>query len=420
MRLTIASLLRLLGAAAALCIALPLPAQAPLPSGPRVAVVTVGPGDAVWERFGHNYIWVQDPEQGVDVAYNYGMFDFQQENFFTNFARGRMLYWMAGIDPTLSLDHYRGQNRAVWIQELNLTPAQAAALRDFLAMNALDQYRFYRYDYYRDNCSTRVRDALDRVLGGTLRRATENVPSGTSYRWHTARLTGVAAGDLPIYAGIDAGLGPAADREISRWEEMFLPMKVRDRLDEQRVAGPDGAEIPLVRSVRYFPASRPEELAAPRSTWIWAMGAMGALLGLAIAALGVAARGSRAARVGFGAAAALWTLFAGTGGFILLGLWLLTDHTIAYRNENLLQLSPLALPLVLLVPALGYGAAWAARPARALALAVAALSVLGLVIQVLPGVDQGNGLMIALALPLNLALAWTTLRLAARPGVQHG
>jgi hypothetical protein len=107
-------------------------------------------------------------------------------------------------------------------------------------------------------------------------------------------------------------------------------------------------------------------------------------------------------------------LFAGTGGLMLLGLWLLTDHAIAYRNENLLQLSPLALPLALLVPALGYGARWAARPAWLLSAAVAALSLLGFVLQALPGIDQGNGNAIALALPINLAVALAARRLSAR------
>jgi hypothetical protein len=145
----------------------PLLAQEVSPEPPpRISVVTVGPGDAVWERFGHNYIWVQDPARGIDLAYNYGMFDFGQENFFANFARGRMMYWMAALDPYLSLEHYSGQNRTIWIQELDLTAEQATALRDFLVWNERPENRNYRYDYYRDNCSTRVRDALDRAATG--------------------------------------------------------------------------------------------------------------------------------------------------------------------------------------------------------------------------------------------------------------
>ncbi|HZG42725.1 MAG TPA: hypothetical protein VEY93_07165, partial [Longimicrobium sp.] len=114
---------------------------------------------------------------------------------------------------------------------------------------------------------------------------------------------------------------------------------------------------------------------------------------------------------------ALWLLFAGVGGFVLVYLWAFTNHSIAYGNENMLQLSPLALPLILLVPCVAYGARWAARPAWVLAAAVAALSVFGFVAQVLPWLDQRNAQVIALALPINLALAWMVRRMArgARP-----
>ncbi|HEX8690879.1 MAG TPA: DUF4105 domain-containing protein [Longimicrobium sp.] len=403
-------------ALAPLAAAAPARAQgpaAPADDGLRIVLLTMGPGDAVWEKFGHNAIWVHDPARGTDLAYNYGMFDFAQENFLSNFIKGRMWYWMEGFDAELTLSHYRAQNRSVWAQELNLTPQQAAAMRDFLEANALPQNRFYRYDYYRDNCSTRVRDALDRVLGGALRAASGSAPSGTTYRWHTRRLT-ADAGDVATYTGLEGGLGPNADRPISRWEEMFLPMKLRDGVRAVRVRDAAGSAVPLVRSERVlFEAARPPERSGPPSRWM--AGYLVAGLALAGALLLLASRvaRSRLARFGFSALAALWLLFAGTGGWILVALWAFTDHEIAYRNENILQLSPLALPLVLLLPALAYGARWAGRWAERLALAVAALSVLGFVLQVLPGLDQVNGEIIALALPVNLALAWIARRLAA-------
>jgi hypothetical protein len=378
----------------------------------RVVLLTMGPGDAVWERFGHNAIWVEDPNTGVNLAFNYGMFDFRQENFFLNFARGKMLYWMEGFDPARMVDFYQAQNRSVWAQELNLTPRQAAELSAFLQWNSLQQNRFYRYDYYRDNCSTRVRDAIDRVLGGAIRASSNGTASGTTYRWHTARLTGGTGGDVPIYTGLMGGLGPAADRPISRWEEMFLPMKLRDGIRALQVRDESGRTVPLVRSEReIFRASRPAEQAAPPK---WTLGylAAGVLLAAVLATLGVVSRRSGAARGGFAALGGLWLLLAGVGGVTLLLLWLLTDHSIAYRNENLLQLSPLALPLVVLLPALAYGKRWAGKWAVRLALAVAALSVLGFALQALPGVDQGNGEIIALALPVNVALAWVALRLS--------
>lgn len=378
----------------------------------RIVLLTMGPGDEVWEKFGHNAIWVHDPAGGTEKAYNYGMFDFRQENFILNFARGRMNYWMEGFDAYLTLDHYRQLNRSVWAQELNLTPAQAQQVKRLLEWNERPENRFYRYDYYRDNCSTRVRDILDLVLHGALKRATATRPSGTTYRWHTRRLVGQGAATVPIFTAIDFGLGPAADRPISRWDEMFLPMKLRDEVAALKVTDASGRAVPLVsRQQTIFSATRPPEPTAPPH---WMLGYLlaGVLTAAAIGGLTLAARKSAAGRFGLALVTSLWLLFAGTGGLILLGLWTVTDHAIAYRNENLLQLSPLALPLVLLVPALAYGARWARRWASRLAITVAALSLLGFLLQALPWFSQGNGYAIALALPINLAIAWAAWYLA--------
>ncbi|MBW3629032.1 MAG: hypothetical protein KY464_07010, partial [Gemmatimonadetes bacterium] len=102
----------------------------------------------------------------------------------------------------------------------------------------------------------------------------------------------------------------------------------------------------------------------------------------------------------------LWALIIGTGGILLVALWTLTDHQVAHRNENLFHFDPLTLGLILLLPAAAYGARWARRPAFLLAGAVAALSLLGFLLQPLPGLDQSNGEIIALILPVHVALAW--------------
>lgn len=147
----------------------------------RIFLLTMGPGDRVWERFGHNALWIHDPVGATDRAYNYGIFDFQQENFLFRFIQGRMRYWVEGIPLDQTLEVYRRANRAVWAQEPNLTRQQKAELRDFLQWNARPENRYYRYDYYRDNCSTRLRGALNAVLGGQIAEETRDVSSGTTY-----------------------------------------------------------------------------------------------------------------------------------------------------------------------------------------------------------------------------------------------
>jgi hypothetical protein len=370
----------------------------------RVFVMTMGPGDAVWERFGHNAIWIRDDRQGTDIAYNYGMFSFEQDNFILRFIRGHMDYWMEGFDAELTANSYIYADRSVWAQELNLSPGQRADLRDFLEWNALPENRMYRYDYYRDNCSTRVRDALDRVLGGDLSRQTGSVPTGTTYRDHTRALT---AADPLLYTGLMTGLGQPVDVQISAWEEMFLPMRLRERIREVSIVTPSGESVPLVaREFELYGSSRTIDESIPPSRW-WVYLIVGSLIGGALVGLARSVDVSRRARLGAMLLAGSWSLVAGLLGVVLVSLWAFTDHEAAYRNENILQLSPLLLALFVLLPRLlrGPEAAGGRELPSRIAYAVAALSVVGLVAQLLPGFSQGNADIIALALPVNLGLA---------------
>jgi hypothetical protein len=370
----------------------------------------MGQGDVIYERFGHNAIWVHDALRNRDIQYNYGLFDFRQENFILRFVQGRMLYAMGGLDAAASMADYAAHNRSIWIQELNLTPAQRADLRDFLQWNALPENRNYRYDYYRDNCSTRVRDALDRVLGGRIRAAMDTVPSGTTFRFHTARLT---TNDPLMFTGLMLGLGEPVDRPISKYEEEFLPLAFRDHVREIRVPGPDGTLIPLVRSEQTVYLST---MAPPRATppfWLPAYLAVGLLLGGLLWRWGVRGTRSARARGALAAVGGIWSLFAGVAGLILAGLWLFTDHTAAYRNENLFLFNPIALLLAVLVPLSVLGRGRQVRLAQRIAAVLVALCDAAILFKLAPGTRQVNGMLIALALPVHAGL-WLGLR-ALRP-----
>jgi hypothetical protein len=364
--------------------------------------MTMGPGPLVWERFGHNAIWIHDPADGSDLAYNYGLFDFQQQHFLLRFIKGQMWYWMDGFPAESYVRTYRRANRSVYLQELNLPPGARLELQRFLRWNQEPAHRFYHYDYYRDNCSTRVRDALDRVLGGAIRAQTGTVPAGATYRFHTQRLT---ANDPVIFTGLLLALGQGVDRPISEWEEMFLPMEMRQHLRGVTVPGPDGRLVPLVASERtlFESTAAPPPPVPPR--WLARYLFLGVMLGCAAAWLGGMARRERSARFAFGLVAGGWELVAGVAGVVLAGLWGFTDHVMAYRNENLFQLNPLALALALVLPFALRGWPRADRVAGSLAVAIAGLSVLGLALKLLPGFDQVNGQAIALALPIHLGVA---------------
>lgn len=372
-----------------------------------VYVMTMGPGAAVWERFGHNAILIRDTARDIEVAYNYGLFSFEQENFILRFIRGHMDYEMAPGDGRWMAQAYANENRSVWLQELNLTPAQRADLLDFLEWNALPENRTYRYNYYLDNCSTRVRDALDRVLGGRIRAETDTIASGSTFRSHTRALTG---SDPLLYTGLMIGLGQPVDREISVWEEMFLPLMLRERLRDVTVLNADGMPEPLVVSEQVlYESTTPVSLEAPPSRW-WVYLLIGLVVGGGILVTGTRwIRGESGGRA-FAAMTSTWGVVAGLLSLVLVGLWVFTDHQTSYRNENILQLSPLLLMLPILIVGVMCGKGAALQPAARLAVLVAAGSVVGFLVQVLPGFSQVNGEVIALALPINLAIAVTLVR----------
>jgi hypothetical protein len=173
-------------------------AQGPPPANPpgselTVYLMTMGQGDMVWERYGHNAIGIRNRLTNSDVVYNWGIFSFEEPGFIGRFLRGEMMYWMAGLDAAASVAQYRMLNRTVEVQELNLSPPQRLELLNFITWNAQEENKFYRYDYFLDNCSTRVRDALNRVLGGAIKMTTDTLGTATSYRWHALRLSALTS-----------------------------------------------------------------------------------------------------------------------------------------------------------------------------------------------------------------------------------
>jgi hypothetical protein len=396
-------------AATALTVFLQAPVATPAEAGSEITIslITVGQGPAIWERFGHNAIWVEDLGRGTSRTYNYGMFDFRQESFELRLIRGRMLYSMMSGNPQAEFRHYRTQNRSVWVQELNLTPAQRIELRDFLEWNDLPENRDYRYDYYLDNCSTRIRDALDLVLGGEIRRQTENAMTDRTLRFHTQRLT---TDNVPYYTGLLLLLGPSVDRPISQWQEMFLPLSVMEHVRGVTVPGPDGTRQPLVLTERVlYESTGPGPDAAPPS-WGLRYFLAGIVLASILWWLGGATR--RGTRLVFAGVATLWVLGTGVLGIVLLGLWVGTDHAVAYWNENLFLFSPLGVALAFMIPFLACGVQRVIRPSAIVALAVVASSALGFVLQVLPWLNQVNGQLYALCLLPTVAVGIRVVQMA--------
>ena len=381
-------------------------AQGPPPgSAVTVSVLTFGPGEEVFERFGHNAIRVQRPGTGLDVAFNWGMFSFDQPHFIQRFLTGDTKYWMQGFSGAAFIAEYQAQHREVWEQELTLSATEKDSLVKFLDWNQREENRYYRYDYYRDNCSTRVRDAIDGIVGGAIRRAAESRAHGVSYRSETLRL----AKEFPeLSLGMDFVLGPRADAPSSGWEELFVPMRLRDLLREVRVAGPNGTLVPLVaREVKLVSDPTYAEAIAPPS-----MIPMGRRIGSLVAAIFLVAMASALARKvavrwAVVAVAIVWSLAVGLSGGVLLFASIFTRHYYMGANLNLLLATPLSLAIAIVLPfALRSVASNRLRSAAvALTSAAAVAAVLGAVITIAGPLAQLNGSAVALLLPGHLMLA---------------
>jgi hypothetical protein len=368
-----------------------------------ISLLTMGNGEQVWEMFGHTAIRIHNNATGQDSVFNWGVFDSSKPNFILHFLQGLNYYQMGGQTMADLLAFYRYFNRSVTEQDLDLSEAQRDSLVRLIQNNARPENLLYRYDYFVDNCSTRPRDLLDRVLGGQLRAKADSL-TGLSYREQALRLM---QGDKPLVVGVDIGLGEPSDEVLTTWKAMFLPRVLHDYVGKLQVRGPDGAMRPLVKGERVlFQSTRAPEATAPPKLWSYLL-LLGLLLGGVMLWLASIAGRSRGARIGLGILATLWCFIAGLLGVVLTILWTATDHVFAHENENLLVFNPLWLVLAACV-AIYISTGKAGRFTGLLAAFLAALSVIALLSHAVFLSRQANLAIILLALPSALALTWIT------------
>ena len=185
----------------------------------KFSVVTIGPYESeLYSAFGHSGIRYVDKKNNIDHFYNYGIFDFNQPNFYLNFLNGKLLYMVAKYDYRTAEKYYINEDRYIKEQVLDLNESEKILLYNILEQNIRPENRTYLYNYVYDNCATKIRDVLDNVYGGSLSFTSE--PEKKSFRQlMDLYLEKNKWGDL----GIDICLGPEIDYDVSFDEEMFLP-----------------------------------------------------------------------------------------------------------------------------------------------------------------------------------------------------
>ena len=198
----------------------PVHAQVQLSVYSEVSIVTAGPGTELYEAFGHSAIRIKDPVLQLDLIYNYGMFDFDQPNFYSNFTKGKLLYKLARYDFKYFLASNKNDKRWVKQQVLNLDQQQKQAYFIYLEKNALPENATYFYDPYFNNCATKLRDITAEILGNKVDFKAGNVEENKSFRQLMNK-------EIPWNTwgsfGINLALGSKLDTKIDFKNYMYLP-----------------------------------------------------------------------------------------------------------------------------------------------------------------------------------------------------
>jgi len=203
----------------------------------QFSVITIGPNqNELYSAFGHSGIRFKDDSLGLDYFYNYGIFDFDQPNFYLNFLNGKLFYMVGRFDFNQAKKHYLSENRYVKEQVLNLTASQKNKFLAYLENNLKDENKFYMYNYVYNNCATKIRDVIDVVLDNNIIYK-ENFSELSIRNLMDLYLGQQEWGDL----GIDICLGSEIDKKSNYYSSMFLPDFLYNSLEEATLS--DGSKI---------------------------------------------------------------------------------------------------------------------------------------------------------------------------------
>jgi hypothetical protein len=308
----------------------PVPATSqmivPLTDAAEASVLTMLPGEGLHALFGHTALRISDPANGVDYVYNYGTFDFGDPLFIPRFVYGQMDYFLSVPSFQRTVYHYQNvEGRPVLEQVLNLTPPEVAEMFMFLERNAWPENRFYRYDFFFDNCSTRPRDVIEHVLGDRLSYGGDDLAAERTFREY---LDLFLTHRPFLRDGMFLLLGTPADRVATPREAMFLPTVLFDILEQSTVL----RDVPEPLVVRSDTIAWVDGYTEPGPALPWGLMLTSALLALGALASIRDIRSGRAPSVVADA-----VLFGSVGfvGVVILLMGYASQHTVTAPNLHI-------------------------------------------------------------------------------------
>jgi len=328
----------------ALCIAVvfSLPAQAERGDSLTIKIAVMGPGEELYFWWGHLGLIIDDARTGQSRFYDYGLFSFENDNFFYNFAFGR-LWYSSGVSLTMNnIAGYISINRSVTLYTLDIPPEKREEVRQYAEQSILPENRDYLYHHFRHNCTNPILTMIDIATNGQFKERYSNEPGRFTLRQHVRRHTWFS----PFFDWIlNFWMGQDIDTPITVWDEMFLPAEIGSRISEFEYTDGRGLSHPLVldKEVVHQSEGRPAVLDSPRTQWPREL-AFSLLVALLLGMLFyLQSKSPAAGQVALGMTHSLLGLFFGGVGLLLFFMSGFTSHDYTYHNANLFFANPLLL-----------------------------------------------------------------------------
>ena len=290
----------------------------------EISVLTIGPGNSLNDAFGHSGFRIKDPVKGIDLVFNYGVYDFDTPNFYTKFAQGKLNYLIGLNYYEDFFEAYVSQNRSIKEQVLNLSQTEKQKLFDYLLNNYKPENRGYLYEFFYDNCATKIKDVTQIALNNTI---IFNKPTDFQHKTFRTLIQNNLNKNSWGSFGIDLALGSVIDKKATAEEEMFLPENIYKFFE---IATIKNTNQPLVKEnkilFKAIPTPKPTDFF---TSPLFVFGIIGLIILYITYNDYKKQKRSRWLDV---------TLFSITGlvGILILLLWFATDHKGTHQNYNLL------------------------------------------------------------------------------------